>query len=87
MKHRIAIEPELTPIKDYLTKKGYEVENINMHEQKSDTTGVYDAYIVNGIADNFLGMEDTRTSSVVINAEGLSPDKIYHQLKTQLKKH
>jgi len=85
MKHRIAVESNLSPIKEYLSKKGYIVDNVNISEQSANLDNTYDAYVVSGMNSNFLGMQDTQTKSIVINADGLSPDKVYNQLKTQFK--
>jgi len=85
MKHRIAVESNLSPIKEYLSKKGYIVDNVNISEQSANLDNTYDAYVVSGMNSNFLRMQDTQTKSIVINADGLSPDKVYNQLKTQFK--
>lgn len=85
MKRRIAVESNLSPIKEYLSKKGYIVEDVDIHEQSANPDNTYDAYVVSGMNSNFLGIQNTQTKSIVINAEGLSPDKVYNQLKTQFK--
>lgn len=86
MKHRIAIEPNLTPIKDYLTDKGYQVESINLNKEtaKAAEMNKYDAYVVTGLNSNFMGIENTNTKAVVIKVEGMTPEQVYHELQMRL---
>jgi hypothetical protein len=85
--HKIAIEPNLTPIKDYLSSKGYSVESINLDKQtaRAGDAGNYDAYVVTGLNTNFMGIQDRETDALVIDAEGMTPEQIYNQLNSRLK--
>lgn len=78
MKGKIAIEPALSNVKDYLTGKGYVVENMDLHSKRSLNT--YDAIVVSGVNTNLLGMSDTDTKAVVINADGLTPSQVASRL-------
>ena len=84
VRHSIAIEPNLTPIKDYLSSKGYDVESIDFDKKSSNNGGKFDAYIVSGMKRNILGIQDTVTKAIVIDASGLTPEQIYHELKLRL---
>lgn len=84
MKQLIAIEPDLTPIKDFLTDKGYKVDSINACDKSFKNTEKYDAFIVNGLDTNSLGFSDTTTRAVVINADGLTAEQVYKELKSKL---
>lgn len=85
MKHNIAIETTLTPIKDYLTDKGYHVETMSFDKNAAPTkAGNFDAIIVTGINDNLMGISDTTTRAVVIEAKGLTPEQVYHELQMRL---
>lgn len=84
MKQKIAIDPHLTPIKDFLTDKGYQVESMNSSRENSGNTSNFDALIVSGIDTNFLGMHNTNTKAVVINAAGMTPEQVYHELQSKL---
>lgn len=84
MKQVIAIEPTLTPIKDFLTNKGYNVESINFSEVASNQAGKYDAFIVTGMNTDFLGMSNTSSKAVVIDARGMTAEQVFDQLKTKL---
>lgn len=83
MNQKIAIEPNLTPIKEYLSEKGYCVENID-YGQGTMSNKNYDAFIVAGVETNFMGIQDTSTKAVVINAEGLTAEQVYQQLQSRL---
>ncbi len=84
MKHKLAIEPALTPIKEYLSEKGYQVDSMSTYGDSSNIHGKYDAYIVTGMNSNLMGISDTSTKAVVINAQGLTPEQVYHELQMRL---
>ena len=81
MKGKIGIEHNLTPVKDYLSGKGYNVECINFDEQSTKLQS-YDAIVVTGQNSNFLGVHDTKTCAVVINADGLTPEEVAKELES-----
>lgn len=83
---KIAIEPNLTPIGDYLTNKGYKVEQVNIGAQPAVNLNDYDAFILTGQSSNFLGIEQTETKAAVINASGMTPEDVYNVLKLQEKR-
>lgn len=77
MKGKIAIEPALGNVKSYLTENGYDVESMtNLTGQSSNDFGDYDAIVVTGLSKNLLGIQDTETKAVVINADGLTPQEV-----------
>jgi Uncharacterised protein family (UPF0180). len=78
MKDKIAIEPAISNVKNYLAEKGYTVES--MSEQSPKDLHGYDAVVVSGMNTNLLGMQDTQTKAVVINADGLSPEQVAERL-------
>ncbi|MCR4435255.1 MAG: YkuS family protein [Clostridiales bacterium] len=83
--HSIAIEPNLTPIKDYLSSKGYHVESMSFDRSASSWQAKnFDAIIVTGLNDNLAGINDTNTKAVVIEAKGLTPEQILHELQLRL---
>lgn len=84
MNQRIAVEPGLTPVKELLSTKGYQVDSINVGADASTAAGNYDAYIVTGMNSNFLGMGNTTSKAVVINASGLTPEQIVTELQSRL---
>jgi galactitol-specific phosphotransferase system IIB component len=78
MKGKIAIEPALTNVRNYLTENGFDV--VTMTGQSSNALRNYDAIVVTGLSTNLLGIEDTETKAVVINADGLSPEEVADRL-------
>lgn len=84
MKRIIAIEDNLGPVKEYLTDKGYDVKNFDIAQDRANLTDKYDAFVVTGLNSNMLGINDTDTKAVVIDAAGMSPEQIYHELESRL---
>ena len=76
MKGKIAIEPALTTVKDYLSGKGYNVETMNPNGVSSNVLNGYDAIVVTGLSTNLLGIQDADYKAVVISAAGLTPPKV-----------
>ena len=81
MKGKIAVEKDLTPVKDYLSHQGYNVECIDFNQQSPAKLRGYDAIVVTGMDESALGIEDPLTKSVVINADGLTPEQVADELK------
>lgn len=82
---KIAIESSLTPIRDYLVQRGYQVENVNPGTSSNVNLSGYDAFILTGTSSNFMGDQKTYTKAAVINASGMSPEDVYNALKKQEK--
>ena len=80
MKGKIAIEPALANVREFLAGEGYAVENMNLEEQTHRNLNAYDAIVATGMNMNMLGVEDTSTSAPVINADGLSPTDVAKRL-------
>ncbi|HHV60590.1 MAG TPA: YkuS family protein [Clostridiaceae bacterium] len=76
----VGVESKLTPVREFLKSKGYNVQNIDF-KNESPRNDSYDAYIVSGMSMNFMGMQDTNTKAVVINADGMTPEEVYDHLK------
>ncbi|MGI6778965.1 MAG: YkuS family protein [Acetivibrionales bacterium] len=84
MNQRIAIEPNLTPIKEYLSRRGYNVDQISFNELAPAEGNNYAAFIVSGMNTDFMGMNDTNSKTVVIDVKGMTPEQVYDQLKSQI---
>jgi hypothetical protein len=78
MKGKIAIEPALTNVKNYLSGEGYTVESMNIGG--SVNLNGYDAVVVTGLNKNLAGIHDTDTKAIVINADGLTPQEVAQEL-------
>ncbi len=83
MKGRIAVEKNLTPYSHYLSLQGYSVENMTVEDMLQKSIPDYDAFIVTGLSENFLGFHDIMTKAPVINADGLSPEDVARRISTQ----
>lgn len=79
MNRRIAIEPALSNVRNHLAGKGYTVENLNSNEM-----GSYDAIVITGLNNNLLGMSDTDSKAVVIDASGLTPEEVASEIDRSL---
>lgn len=83
MKGNIAVEQDLTPVKEYLMEKGYHVESVDFNEQSPSSLQDYDAIVVTGFNSDFLGFQDTKTGAVVIDADGLTPEEVVEEIENQ----
>ena len=72
----VAVDDSLSPITEVLKQRGYHVTNIG-------EIGV-DAVIVNGMDDNFMGMEDILYDVPLVNAQGKTPEEVLTELKAKL---
>jgi len=79
-KYRIAVEDGLTQIEDALRQEGYQV--VNPDEDGSDV----DAAVISGMDENFMGITDTLTTGVVIDASGLNAYEVLTELERRLSK-
>ena len=84
MKKKIAVEPDLKPVKELLSKKGYEVHDIDYSVEFSNEVNNFDGLVVTGLNSNYLGAHNTNTKSTVVDAAGMSAEQIYHELQQKL---
>ena len=80
----IAIEDNLSPVKEFLADKGYEVKNIDYSMGISTLINKFAAFVVTGLDSNSLGINDTETKAIVIDAAGMTPEQVYDELKSRL---
>ena len=80
MKGKIAIEPTLTNVKEYLSNEGYIIESMSPSEGSLNNLKAYDAIVVTGLNTNLLGVQDSETKTVVINADGLTHPEVAKRL-------
>ncbi len=85
MDRKIAIEPNLSPIRDYLTDRGFQVEDIRYGaESRRFNPDEYAAIIITGQDRNFMGMNDIKTKAPVIDASGLTPQDVFSKLENMV---
>jgi len=65
----------------FLSERGYEVENINFTDAEEISSLVDD---VSGLDSNMLGIEDTETDAIIIDASGMTPEEVYDELEARL---
>lgn len=83
MNVKIAIEPALSNVRDYLSDMGYNVVDIDVNKEAGSLRG-FDAIVVNGVSTNLMGMSNTRSKAPVINADGLTPEQIAQEIRSKL---
>lgn len=79
-KYRIAVEDGLSQIEAALLQEGYQV--VDPEEAGANV----DAVVVTGMDENLMGITDTLTSGVVIDASGLDADEVLAELERRLPK-
>ncbi|NLX76412.1 MAG: YkuS family protein [Clostridiaceae bacterium] len=78
---KIAVQRGLTPVQEYLSERGYEVEVVDFDAFSKARDEEYDAIVLTGMSKNFLGMEDTATNAPVIDATGMTPEEVCEQIE------
>jgi len=67
---RVAVEQSLTPVKEYLSKQGFDVVDLNQQMNQVE------AVVISGQDKDVMGMQDMNTKAAVINANGLTPEEV-----------
>lgn len=81
MHKKVAVEKNLTSVKQYFENNGYQVDTID--DTQIDTIGGigrYDAIIVSGGNIDFMGIQKTNTSTPIIDASGSTPVEIFNKM-------
>lgn len=74
---RVAIEPNLTPVRAALQARGWQVVPLEPGRRQAA-----DAYVVTGMQDNLLGMMDTGGNKApVIEARGLTAEQVVQEVE------
>ncbi|HEY8345611.1 MAG TPA: YkuS family protein [Bacillota bacterium] len=79
-KYRIAVENGLSQIETALRQEGYQV--VDPEEVGSNV----DAVVMTGMDENLMGITDTLTTGVVIDASGLNANEVLAELERRLPK-
>lgn len=72
-KRTVAVDDSLSPILDNLRRNGY----LTVKTGAQDV----DAIIINGIDDNFMGMENIKQDVPIINAQGKTAEQVLRELE------
>ncbi|EMT40020.1 Uncharacterized protein family (UPF0180) [Thermoanaerobacter thermohydrosulfuricus WC1] len=81
MGKRVAVESQLSNIKEYLKQKGYEVVELKETLSEKNNLNDYDAIVITGQSRNMLGIDDISTKVPVIDATGMSPFDVEESIK------
>lgn len=76
MKKVIAVENNLTPVKDYLVAKGCQVIDVESAQNQS-----VDAVVLSGVKQNLMGIQDVIVNAPVITASGKTPEEIWSSIQ------
>ena len=79
---KIAVQNGLSAIKDYLSEEGYTVKEFdNRKKNAGNFLDKYDAVIVTGENQNIMGVEETISSTPIINATGMTSEEVKKQIE------
>lgn len=87
MKKRVAVEAEMTKLKDYLKSNGYTVETLDYQKNLYQSNTNIQAYVVTGCNGSLLDEQCSQLQQakpVVIDAAGMPEEQVLHELNTQL---
>ena len=82
---KIGIEKSLSNVKEQLEQNN--LQAVEMNDSKKDSMRDlknYDAIVASGQDSNFLGMQDTKTKTPVINATGKTAEEVCNEVKDRL---
>ncbi|MFY9176089.1 MAG: YkuS family protein [Caldicoprobacterales bacterium] len=76
MKH-IAVQEGLTPVINYLIRSGYKVSEFSTRQKASkDFLDGFDAVVMTGLDDNFMGIQTSNSNRPIIEARGMTPEDV-----------
>ena len=79
---KIAVQKGLNPIKDYLSDEGYTVKEFdNRKKNAGHFLDRYDAVIVTGENQNIMGVDETISSTPIIDATGMTGEEVKKQIE------
>lgn len=81
----IAVQKGLSQVANYLSEAGYKVFEFDTRQKASkDFLDGFDAVVMTGMNDNFMGIQDTSTKTPFIEARGLTPEEIQKTIEQRL---
>ncbi|HOB90697.1 MAG: YkuS family protein [Bacillota bacterium] len=82
--HKIGVDRELLPVRDFLRNAGYEVAELDMAD--SEAIRGFDAVVVSGLRRNMLGIQDTTNQVPIIDAAGMTPREVLNEVRLKIEK-
>lgn len=77
IQRRIAVSPDLAPVRQALADAGYRVVDM-------DNVQTADAVVVSGGSDNLMGMQDIKTKAPVIDGDGRTANEVLEEIKKRI---
>lgn len=84
---RVAVESNLSPVQEYLSNQGYQVETLDVNSLTQSGQQQYDAVVISGMDQNLMGIADVQVAAPVINADGLTPEEVANRIESLNKRH
>jgi len=82
----IAVQKGLTQVINHLTNSGYRVYEFDTRQKASkDFLNGFDAVVLTGMNNNFMGIQVTNTRTSFIDASGLTPEEVQQTIEQRLK--
>ena len=79
---KIAVQKGLGEVKDYLNGEGYTVKEFdNSKKNAGHFLDRYDVVIVTGENQNIMGVQETISSTPIIDATGMTGEEIKEQIE------
>ncbi|NLZ38407.1 MAG: YkuS family protein [Firmicutes bacterium] len=72
----IAVEDGLTPVKEFLREKGYQVVSLQAGEKA-------DVAVISGGEENMMGIQNIVQDGPVIDARGMRPEEVWQAIESK----
>ncbi|GAX89127.1 YkuS family protein [Effusibacillus lacus] len=79
--NRIAVEANLSPVREYLSNKGFQVDTLDASNMNQARNNNYAAVVISGTDQNLMGIHNVAQDCPVINAHGLTPEQVYNRIQ------
>lgn len=81
---RIAVESGLSQLSQYLRDQGCEV--VSMPSDQMAASGC-NCCVISGVDQDMMGMQDTDSDQIVINADGMTAEEVYQSIQRRLNRN
>ena len=81
---KIGVEEGLTNVANFLTDKGYFVKTLSGPTKDMSSLENLNAIVVSGLDTNMFGYSNTKIKTPIINANGLTPQKVEEIIDRQI---
>ena len=83
---KVAVQKGLSTIKNHLSEEGYTVKEFsNRKKNAGNFLNRYDSVIVTGENQNIMGVENTISSTSIIDASGMTGEEVKKQIEKNSK--